>query len=158
VTLFIDPVRRLLAGARTSKYLKLHEDSQEYVATVFFLIGALSFLATLVHVQALLPVVVYGKFVVGIGANVWALMLMGGSSIYFFGIQLNGDAPVISSTMRLVGAILHFTTLATFCLGAFKTAGAEFFVISAFAFALSFLRFAFMNLLDLIGALKREGL
>lgn len=144
-----------LRDARSSKYLKEYGQVQEFCALFFFAIGAVSYVAALVSRFALLPAEVYGDFVTSIPAWVWAAALMAGSSVYYLGIQINGHAPVVSSSLRLAGAVSHMATLLFFVIGAAVTAGAEFFVISCSAFVCVFAVFAGMNLLDLIGALRK---
>ena len=146
-------------GNYRSLGLKTHGDSQRVVQNVFFGIAMAFWITAVCTDTPCMPVEVYGPFVVGFPAEVWAASLMLASFIYLAGIRINGEwrhSPVL----RMVGAGWNALTLGIFVWSSSGQPYADFFTLSCAVFGVLHMWFFWLNLMDAArgyGWLGRDG-
>lgn len=127
--------------------LKTHGDSQRVVQNVFFAIAMAFWITAKCTDTPCMPVEVYGPFVVGLPAEVWAASLMLASFLYLIGIRING-AWRHSPVLRLAGAAWHTLTLGIFVWSSAGQPYADFFTLSCAIFGGLHGWFCWLNFTD----------
>jgi hypothetical protein len=96
---------------------------------------------------------VYGEWVTAYPAEWWALLIFAASTVYLFGIVINGHwrwSPVL----RVAGAAAHVTTMAAFVRGASGAVYGDFFVLICFVMGVVHAVFLAWNIFDLARAIR----
>lgn len=138
-----------------SPNLKRHGDSQQVVQFAFLAIAILFWIAAVLSDGDVMRAETYGEWVVQFPAEYWAGSLVAASTLYLLGVIINGNWPVGSPVLRLIGAGWHTVTLSAFAIGAFTAANGYFVMISSGVFAIVHAWFAALNVCDLWG--RRNG-
>jgi len=117
-----------------------------------FMVAVIFWVASQIGVSAMAENV-YGELAISIPVKAWAGGLLSASSIYLLGIYINGRWRW-SASLRFIGALAHSATFGLFSFSASGTP--DGLVVSAFSvvFLWVHLWFAWLNLVDLIGATR----
>ena len=131
------------------------KQAQAVVQFQLFWAGAWFWVAGSVGMGAM-PASIYGADVAAVPVTAWAGSILAASTIYHLGILINGHWRW-SAALRLFGAMFHVAVFAAFLASAI-TADAGVLICS---FGSGFLGlnlwFTWLNLIDVIGAVRRWG-
>jgi len=96
----------------------------------------------------------YGDIATAIPVKSWAGAIMSASTVYLLGIFINGRWRW-SSFLRMFGAAFHVASFTLFTVSAYTAPGGILIIAFGSGFLLANAWFFWLNLIDLIGAVRR---
>lgn len=129
------------------------KQAQTTVQALLFWAGAWFWVAGSVGMGAM-PADIYGADVASVPVTAWAGSILAASTVYLLGILINGNWRW-SAAMRLFGAAFHVAVFTAFLASAMQAEAGVLICSFGSGFALLNAWAVWLNLIDLIGAVRR---